>query len=290
MRLKTFTLAAAIIVVAAFTPFRAAAQNPETMMPDESAAKAKQILQQLIDTLGGPAYLQVRESLCEGRLAQFGHAGDVTGYVHFNDSWRYPDKNRTEYIFKGNKRALAVLTGDVPVKGGVVIELFAGDQGWSLDAGGVTEQPASAVADFQEQVKKDTDNLLRLRLKEDGMIFRYAGSDIVDLKPVDWVEIVDADHRTFRLAIGRSSHLLVRNVVVTRNDTTRERTEEVTLFSNYHPMDGVLTALQISRERDGRAIFQVFYASCKYNPGFPDDLFTKAGLDKHFSEIAKKRK
>ena len=30
------------------------AQNPDTLMPEQSAAKGKQILQQLIDGLGGP--------------------------------------------------------------------------------------------------------------------------------------------------------------------------------------------------------------------------------------------
>ncbi|MFY9732690.1 MAG: hypothetical protein WAK24_18935, partial [Candidatus Acidiferrales bacterium] len=35
----------------------ALAQNPQDMMPAESAAKAKEILQQAIQALGGTAYL-----------------------------------------------------------------------------------------------------------------------------------------------------------------------------------------------------------------------------------------
>jgi hypothetical protein len=167
--------------------------------------------------------------------------------------------------------------------------LFSGNQGWTMDKSGVSEQPATAITDFQEQVKRDIDNLLRLRLKEEGITFRYGGSGLVDLKPVDWVEIVDRDARTFRLAINRETHLLVRGVVVTRDENTRERTEEVTFYSTYQPRDGVETPLQIAREHDGRRIYQAFFSSCN-NPGFPSELFTKAALVQRYSEVGKKNK
>ena len=61
----------------------AAAQNPDTLMPEASAAKAKQILSDLINALGGAAYLEIKESDCEGRLARFGHAGELTGFTNF---------------------------------------------------------------------------------------------------------------------------------------------------------------------------------------------------------------
>jgi hypothetical protein len=262
-----------LLLCAATLSPRVIAQNPDTMMPEQSAAKAKQLVQQLIDALGGQTYLNVRESECEGRLAQFGHNGDLTGYVQFRDYWSFPDKNRTDYTKKG-----------------LIIDLFSGNQGWTMDKSGVSEQPATAVTDFQEQVKRDIDNLLRLRLKEEGMTFRYGGSGLVDLKQVDWVEIADRDARTFRLAINRETNLLVRGVVVTRDENTRERTEEVTFYSTYQPRDGVQTPLQIAREHDGRRIYQAFFSSCRYNPGFPADLFTKAALVQRYAEVGKRNK
>lgn len=274
MRLKILARSAAfcLLLIQALAP-RVAAQNPETMPPEASAAKAKELLQQLIDGLGGPAYLRAREVLCTGRLAQFGHNGELMGYERFKDFWRFPDFNRTEYGKKGE-----------------IVDLFAGEQGWTLDKGGVSEIPPERISDFHDQVKKDIDNLLRRRLKEDGMIFRYGGAGIVDLKPVEWVELVDSERRTFRLAMDRSSHLLMRSLVIIRDDTTRERTEELTVYSNYHPLNGVMTPLQVERQRDGRRVYQVFYESCQLNPNFPDELFTQASLEKRYSEVGKKKK
>jgi hypothetical protein len=33
----------------------------------------------------------------------------------------------------------------------------------------------------------------------------------------------------------------------------------------------------------------VFFQSCKYNPGFAEEFFTKAALDKRFSEVGSKK-
>lgn len=265
-----FTLLA-MMAVACAPPARA--QAPEVLMPEQSAAKAKQLLQQAIDALGGAAYLGVRDVSCAGRFALFGHSGDLTGYSPFRELAKLPDKDRTEYSKKAN-----------------VIDVYNGNQGWTLDKGGVQEASASAVEEFQEGLKKDFDQVLRFRLKEDGMIFRYGGADIVDLKQVEWAEIVDRDRRTFRIALDRSTRLPVRSVVVTRDPTTRERTEEITYFSSYHPLQGVETPFQVERERNGFKVFQVFYFSCEYNTGLSDDLFTRASLEKRWSEVGKKKK
>jgi outer membrane lipoprotein-sorting protein len=260
------------VLLTALPAQRVHAQNPDNMMPEERAAKGKQVLDQLITALGGPTYLDIRESNCEGRLAQFGHSGELTGYTPFKVYWRFPDKNRTDFSKKG-----------------VIVNVYNGDRGWTLDRGGVSELSNAAVADFQEQAKRDINNLLRVRLKEPGMTIRFGGTDIVDLKTVDWVEITDTEQRDFRLAVDRSTHFLVRSVVTLTDDTSPDRSVETHIYTNYQLMDGVQTPLQITLDRNGRRVNQVFFQSCKYNPGFSEDFFTKAALDKRFSEVGSKK-
>ncbi|PYU42602.1 MAG: hypothetical protein DMG54_15450 [Acidobacteria bacterium] len=286
----------ALLLLAGCTAFAsgASAQRPDTMMPEQSAAKGKQVLSELINGLGGPGYSEVRESLCQGRRALFGHNGELTGYIDFNDYRRFPDKDRVEYIGKGHNTILPFLVGIDGLDwahGGIVITLYSGDHGWTFDRSGVNEMPATAVSDFQEQTKRNIDNLLRLRLKEAGIAVRFGGDDTVDLKHVDWVEINDRDERTFRLAVDRSTHLLVRAVVITKDEETQQINEDVSIYSNYQLKDSVWTPLQISREHNGRRAVQIFYDTCRYNPGFSDELFDKSSLSKQGSQsLAKKSK
>jgi hypothetical protein len=246
-------------------------QNPDIMLPEQNVAKARQTLGQLIDALGGPAFLEVRERECDGRRAQFGHNGELTGFVDFKDYWRYPDKHRIDYSKKRN-----------------VIDVFSGDQGWTMDRGGVSEEPPGAVSDFQALVKHSVDNLLRTRLKDPTLNVRYAGVGTVDMRQVDWVEILEGQ-LTLRLAIDRSSHLLLRSVVSSINEEMQARTEETTIYTNYQRKDGVMVALQISRERDGKRFFQAFYDTCTFNPHLAEDMFTKAALERRYAEVGSKK-
>ncbi len=294
MRVKSAVIAAIVLIASAVFAPHASAQNPDTMLPEQSVAKGKQILADLINGLGGPGYTEVHESECRGRRVLFGHNGETTGNIEFSDYRRYPDKDRTEYIGKGRNTILQSLIGVDGLDfshGGIIITLYNGDHGWTFDRSGVSELPATSVSDFQEQVKRNVDNLLRLRLKEPGLSIRFGGNDTVDLKQVDWVEITDSQERKFRLAVDRSTHLLVRSAVITKDEENQQFNEDVSIYSNYQLKDSVWTPLQITREHNGRRSLQIFYDSCKFNPGFSGDIFDKSSLSKQGSQaLAKKSK
>ncbi len=246
------------------------AQAPQDMMPAESAAKAKEILQQAVQGLGGTAYLNIRDVTCTGRLSQFGHSGELSGYESFVDYAVPPFKDRNENLPKRN-----------------IIAVMNGTKGWVLDRGGVSDASGADVAQFQEDVKKDLDYILRTRVKEPNMIFRYGGPDVVDLKEADWVELVDSENRTIRIAVAKSTHLPIRKIVDTRDANTRMKSDEIEVYSNYHAIQGIQTPFQIARERNGIKNYQVFFEKCEYNTNLSDSLFTKESLDERWEKTGK---
>jgi len=238
------------------------AQNPDEMLPAPSAEKAQAILAQAIGALGGSAYLEAHNSECAGCAAQFEHSGAVGGYLQFRDYKEMPDKNRMEYGPKGN-----------------IVDLYSGKQGWTLDRGGVSDIPATAMADYQEAYNTDLNTILRYRLKDASLIFRYGGSDVVDLKEADWVEIVDRDGHTIRMAFDKKTSLPIRSAVTARDKETGDRIERGTYYTSYHLINGIQTPFQISRFRNGQQTYQIFYESCQYNTDVSPEMFTRASLD-----------
>jgi hypothetical protein len=294
VRLKLVHFAVAALIFGTMLAFEASAQNPDAMMPEQSAAKAKQILSDLVNARGGAAYNEVIEGECHGTRAQFGHNGAVTGYVGFTDSRRFPDKARLEYAAKSHNLKSIINTvigvdGLDWSHGGVIVALYNGDRGWTLDRSGVTELPITSISEFQEQAKRNIDNVLRVRLKEPGWTYRFGGSDTADLKEVDWVELTDSEERTFRLAVDHNTRLLVRSVVTTVNEETHERDDDVSIYTNYQLKDTVWTPMQVSRDHNGRRAAQFFYDSCRYNPGFPSDFFDRSSLQKKTAEAGVKK-
>lgn len=255
------------------TPSGASAQDDEILMPAQSTAKAKQILQAAIQALGGPAYLNVQDVTCTGNLSQFDHSGAVTGFGKFIDYSMPPDKERQENIPKRN-----------------IIEVYNGKHGWVLDRGGVSDAPASDLAQFQQDHLTDIDNILRHRIHEPGMILRYAGPDIVELKQVDWVELVDSDNRTIRIAFDRATHLPIQEIAEARDPKTQLRDKQTQYFSDYHPVQQIETPFQLERDRNGIKIFQAFFTKCQYNTGVPESLFTKESLEQRWAKVGKKER
>jgi hypothetical protein len=260
-----FSLALAAALVSA-----AGAQDTVVMMPEQSAAKAKEVIAKSIAAMGGPAYVGVHDTTYEGRLSQFGHSGELNGFEKFLDFEVPPDKDRQENLPKRN-----------------LIEVFNGKEGWLLDRGGVQEEGEDAIGRFQEDQKKDIDNILRRRILEKDMSFHYAGPDVVDMKEVEWVELTDSDDRTIRIAFAKGTHLPVRKIVTVRDPRTRLRTEELEYYSNYHPIQGVTTPFQITRERNGIKVYQVFFDKITFNSNPAPDLFTKQSLEDRWQKVGK---
>jgi hypothetical protein len=269
----------------------ALAQDDQFLMPEESAAKAKQILKQAIDALGGSAYLNIHDATCDGSISTFDHSGQLNDFVAVHDLHELPTKDRIEYMRKGRNSILQYVIGIEDLEfahGGVVITVFNGDHGWSYDRSGVNELPADSVIQFHEQVKRSIDNILRFRVNEPGMELRYASADIVDLKRVDWVELTDVDNHTVRIAIDRGSHLPIRKSVEMRDPKTQLKTEEIEYLSDYHLVNGIETPHQIERQRNGYKTFQAFYEKCDYNTNPSDALFTRTSLDERWAQYGKK--
>jgi outer membrane lipoprotein-sorting protein len=253
--------------------WRLAAQDPDTMLPEQSAAKARELLNAAIHALGGDAYLHVRDITRVGRLSQFGHSGNLTGFIEVFDFTKLPNKRRREYSKRRN-----------------IIDVFNGNEGWSLDREGVEETSAQTLDAFQENLRRGMDNFLRFRYnKEPGVLVRYAGMDLMDMKQIDWVEVSDREHRVIRIALDRGTHLPIRAVNFQRDPETRNPIQEVDYFSNYQPVQGVTTPFRVARDRAGRRISETVYTSIQYNTGLEDSLFTRASLEERWAKIGKKK-
>ncbi len=271
MRLKWGKFTAVVLLSLLAVAFARAQQGELTQA--ESAAKAKKIIHQAIQALGGEAYLGVRDQTCEGNVAFFGHRDQMSNYEKVWDYNLYPDKERTEYSEKRN-----------------IIDVYNGNKGWTLDRGGVSDMPADAIKDFQKGIKRDINHLFRFQLNDPGLHFQYDGPDLVDLKQVDWVEVDEGAKLTVKIAIARSTHLPIRAEYISRDAVTHGRTVEVEYFSNYQKVQGVEMPFQDTRTRNGEKVYQFFISKCRYNTGLKPEFFTRQSLEKRWKQLGGKKK
>ena len=289
-RLKLFCVGTLLaFTCAASKPSIVRAQG-DVVPLDQSDAKSRQLIRDALAALGGDAYLNVHDMTCTGQLSQFDLSGEAAGISQFTEYRQSPDKVRTEFTAKGSHNFLQYIIGMDGLdftRGGVVMTVYNGDHGWSYDKSGVNDLPSATVDEFQQQWKRTVNYLLRYRLKEPDMYFSYGGPDFIDLTPVDWVNVMDNDNNTIRIAFAKSTHLPLRKVYRYHEPKTNFDITEEDVFSNYHPLQGVQTPYQTTRERNGKHSTQTFYDKCAYNTNVADAMFTKQSLDEKWAKDGK---
>ena len=123
------------------------------------------------------------------------------------------------------------------------------------------------------------------------MFFRYGGSDVVDLKEADWVEIGDREGRTLRIAIGHSDHLPIRSVLTAARSEDRGENRRAALTTR--PIISS-TASKLPSVCPGilneRQTYQAFFDRCSYNVDLPANFFTRESLEQRFGRQLQKKK
>ena len=241
-----------------FLLFFAAPAPAQTRDPE----LGQKVLGQAIQALGGQAYLNVRDRRAEGRAFQFSSREELSGMARIINYEKFPDKYRQE-IGKDKE----------------VVFVLNGEHGWEGTFRGVREMLPEEVEPIRLRRELSVDHLLRFRFKkEEGLEIAHIGTDLVDGRTADLVEVVDAQNRVVTIAFDQSSHLPLRREWERRNPKTNEREQNVEILSKYLRAKGsgaVLEPYYIHRERNGIKVFESFLTEVTVSAKLPDSLFER---------------
>ncbi len=230
--------------------------------------RGKKLIDEALAALGGDQFLSVRNRVETGRAYSF-YREELSGLsvaIIYTDYLENPAPEtagvRERQSFGKEERYGAVL--------------FAGDgKAWEITFRGARPLMEDRIERWRDSTRQNVLNILRQRLREPGLIFEAAGTDIIDNLPVERVNITDSENRTVTVWLNRLTKLPARQVYYRRDPKTRERHEEVTIFSKYRDVgNGVQWPFDVERVRDGDRVFQMYADSVQINQDLKDELFT----------------
>ena len=231
--------------------------------------RGRRVIDQALAALGGERYLAMRDRVESGRAYSF-YRAELSGLSLATIYTRY--LTRPEPPVPGKLLLRERQSFGKDERYGAV--LFTDGRGYQVTFRGARPLPQETLDRFRDSTLHNVLYILRLRLGEPGLLLDYRGSDIVDNRPVEIVDITDADNRTVTVTFDRSSALPVRQLYYRRDPKTRERNEEVTIFSKYRDVGGgVQWPFAIQRLRNGEMIYQIYSDSVAINQDLGDDLF-----------------
>jgi hypothetical protein len=236
----------------------AAAPGPVQATPSdhESERKAKALLDQMIEALGGQAYLNIQDISQEGRGYTF-HMGRPNSFgTIFWRFYKFPDKDRVELTKQRD-----------------VVEIYNGDKGSEVTYKGTRQAENKDLADYIRRRHYSLDWVLRKWLKEPGIALFYEGSTVADQKAVEQVTIMNAHNEAVTLSIDSLTHLPVKKTFTWRDPTDKQRNVEDEVWDNYRLVEGLMTPFSITRYYNGDMSNQRFLTAVTYNKGLSDSLF-----------------
>jgi hypothetical protein len=232
-------------------------------------AKAKKAIDDAVEALGGQRFLTMSDRVEAGRAYSF-YRDKISGLSIATIYTQYfsvpPEKTGQD---------LGVRERDVFGKNEEYgYTLFRENGAWEVTYKGPRDLEDDRVERYHRTTLNDVLYILRMRLNEPGMIFEWKGSDVVENQPVNMVDIIDSENRTVTVCFDQYSHLPVRQTMVWHDPKSKDRNEEVTRYARYREEGGVQWPQQITRDRNGEKIYQIFSDFVLINPGLTDAVFT----------------
>ena len=227
--------------------------------------RGKRVVDECLAALGGPRYLAMQNRIETGRAYSF-YREKLQGLSVAKIYTRYTTVPDTAHD-------LAVRERDMFGKKLDYGYLYGETEAYDVTFRGARPLPAERFARYKESMLRNIFYILRVRLHEPGMVFESRGAEVLDNRPVEVVDIGDADNRITTVYFDRTTKLPTRQVFTRMDPKTREKDEEVTLFSKYREASGVQWPLAVERRRNDEKIFEIFSESVEINKDLKSDLF-----------------
>ncbi|HVT92219.1 MAG TPA: hypothetical protein VHD76_05210 [Bryobacteraceae bacterium] len=232
---------------------------------ETSAERAKRVLDNCLAAIGGPAFLAMRDRVEQGRAYSF-YRDKLTGLSIASIS--------TQYLPPSPGKLTVREREDFGKKKDAGSVLFTETEAYQITFRGAQPLPKERFERYRETVMHDIFYILHQRMAEKGMYLDFRSADVLDNRPVEIVDITDAENETTTVYIDQTTHLPLRQRFYRRNPVTRDRDEEITVFTKYRDAGGgVQWPFSIERDRNGEKISQIFSESVTINQNLPDSLF-----------------
>jgi hypothetical protein len=248
MALAALLLLAAPLTTRTQTAEDAGAQN---------AKKARVALDAMVQALGGPAWLNIKNQVRQGHLAAFFHGKPDTGTTKFWEFHSWPDHDRIEYTVHRD-----------------VVQFYLGRVGWEVTYKGKAPLPQEQVDDYLRRRDHSIETAIKLWLNDPKTILVYEGQRLAERHLADQVTLISAQNEAVTILMDAQTHLPLRRTFEWRDPLYKDKNLDAEEYDDYHLMNGFPTPFTITRFKNDDMISQRFLDKVAYNQDLPADFWS----------------
>jgi len=239
--------------------------NGET--PEQHGRK---LLNEMLEALGGDAWLHRHNMRELGHIGRFFH-GTPTGIViDFTSTRQFATADRFEALRIGFITDKSIL---FPGKKIDVVQIWTAGKGYEVTYKGRAELPKEQVDDFYRRQNHSLEAVENTWLKAPGVEVVYEGTTMVERRLAEKVSVLSDNNDAVTIELDATSHLPLRRTFQWRNETFKDFDEDAEEYADYHTIQGLPTALSITRYHNGDMASQTFLLKVEYDVDAPPDMF-----------------
>ncbi len=232
--------------------------------------RGRKLLDQMLEALGGDAWLNRRNVQERGHLARFFRGAPTGIVVDFTTIHQFASGDRPEAQRIGFITDKSMI---LPGKKIDVVQIWAANTGHEVTYKGNLTLPKDQIEDYYRRQDHSIEAIYRVWLKSPGVVVLDTGSTMVERRLTERVTILSDNNDAVTLDIDVATHLPRRRTFEWRNTTFKDLDEDAEEYDDYHTIQGLPTALTVTRYHNGDMTSQIFYLKAEYDVELPPDTF-----------------
>jgi hypothetical protein len=256
-------------------PLAGQARDIPSASPPQAGAltqeqRGRKLLDEMVEALGGDAWLNRRNVRQIGHLARFFRGAPTGIVIDFNAIHQFASGGRPEAQRIGFLTDKSMI---LPGKKIDVVQIWANNEGHEVTYKGNTKLPKDQVEDFYRRQDHSIESIFRVWLKAPGVVVVYEGSTMVERRLTERVTILSDNNDAVTLDIDATTHLPRRRTFEWRNTVFKDHDEDAEEYDDYHTIQGLPTPFTITRYHNGDMASQTFFTKVEYDVDLTPDTF-----------------
>jgi hypothetical protein len=204
-----------------------------------SQKQARAAIDQMIEALGGQAYLQVEDWKYKGKYEDF-EQGKSLGNISYYRFWKWPAKERFQYAGLSDE-----------------IFIYTKDTVYEATFGGARPLDTSRYPDWKLEVQRrqyGLERVLREWLDQPGTAFMYEDDTIAGHRIVKKLKVTNAQNSSVTFFINYFTHLPEKKTFVVQDGKQQDEISEI--YSDWRRVQGIMTPFRVLLTKNGKPQLQ----------------------------------
>jgi hypothetical protein len=249
---------------------RLSAQATTQQVEDDAAKNAKQardVLDSMVQALGGQAWLDIKNRTEHGHVAGFFHGQPDVGTTEILEFHSWPDKDRIDVT-----------------KHRDYLQFFIGGEGWEVTYRGKKAIPQEQLDDYLRRRDHSIETAVKVWLKDPKTILVFEGQHLAERHLADQVTLISAQNEAITILVDVQTHLPLRRSFQWRDPTYHDKNTDAEEYDDYHVLGGFPTALRVSRMKNEDMVRQFYVDSVKYNQDLGADFWSVEAAERRIKK------